>query len=142
MSYPDYQTPINPKSNAWVAMLLLALLAMLAAIFSPGCTAPQTDGIVQETEVFCRDYYQDYNIKPSREIMEATGKSIAPAYVETIYDDGTVDLICFPGAGLCKRICPSSIPESTINPYTTEQVLHTNLELGDIIWFPYYEAWF
>ncbi len=119
-------------------MKKLLITAMVLAALS-ACEAPN---ITSGNAASMCNTYESFGILPSRKIMEATGITVAPAWVKYINADGTVELECFPGPGNCKRVCRQSIPEWTRNPYNGAIVWHTKLATRDTIWFPYYDNYF
>gem|GEM_PF-4022347 len=121
--------------NIWSAILLVLVALSLFQIM--GCCHPDKSN----QKPVCVTYLS-YGIKPSRTIMEQTGRQVAPAWVSQINNDGTLVLECFPGPGRCPRVCRDDVPAFTINPFTTEQVDHSTLMPGDTIWWPYYEPFF
>ena len=138
------QPPINPRSNIFVALWLIVILAAAACVLLPSCSA---NAYQESSAKVCTDYYRDYNLIPSRVIMEETGVTVIPSVITAINSDGTLELMCFPGRGLCRRVCPQSIPSYTVNQYNKRKVIHWDSlgfvgAVGDTVWAVYYEGFF
>ena len=87
--------------------LALLVMALLVGCLTFSCENSLQPGMGMEPPC---SLYRDFNVKPSRTIMELTGATVAPCWVQAIRNDGTVDLQCFPGDGFCPRVCRDDIP--------------------------------
>jgi hypothetical protein len=131
---------LNRRLAPYLVLWALALMALLWG--GVGCTKPEPPEPLPAITTACNSYW-DFNPKPSRTIWQETGVVVAPTYVVKVHWDGAVDLMCFPGPGLCPRVCRDQIPFQTVNPNTKQGVNHEALSVGDTIWWGYYGAsWF
>ena len=126
---------LKKRLAPYLVLWALGIMAVLGAGLM--CQKPEPPQVDRP----CRQY-EDYNIKPSRKIWEATGMTVAPFYVVRIHSDGAIDGMCFPGPGLVVRLCRDDIPFQTINPFTKQSVSHEVIRLQDTIWWPYYGSYF